>query len=196
MHYKITSDRSHFTYYIFTAFPNKLLSETTMENELFLNTINEFVNSIDLQFGIYLDACAGFREIREQTIRHQKQSIERMKTELPEKANMDYMDSVSHFYGVGDPNSKDNVVWHKTTQKEFKARRNFSNHTNPESAFPRTAWERERARLKAHLHTILSGIHSTSPHASSICHRSYATCNSVCNCCQRNCAALMAALSC
>lgn len=93
-----------------------------MNSDNFKNSVSEFIDTIDLQFGIYLDACSGFQQIREITIKHQLEFIDMLKVDDPDKANMDYLDSVGVFYGEGDPNDPKNVMWHKTTQKQFKER--------------------------------------------------------------------------
>jgi hypothetical protein len=93
-----------------------------MNTDKLKEAVAEFVDVVDFQFGIYLDSRAGFQEIHEKTIKHQSEFIEKLKVEDPEKANMEYMDSVLYFYGVGDPNDPSNILWHKVTQKQFKER--------------------------------------------------------------------------
>lgn len=93
-----------------------------MNTDKLKQAVAEFVDVVDFQFGIYLDSCAGFREIHESTKKIQLEFIEKLKVDDPKKANMEYMDSVFKFYGVGDPNDLQNVIWHKVTQKEFKER--------------------------------------------------------------------------
>jgi hypothetical protein len=93
-----------------------------MNFDNFNNVVSEFIDTIDLQFGIYLDASAGFQAIRERTIKHQLEFIEKLKEEDPDKANMEYLDSSSTFYGTGDPNDPKNIMWHATTHKQFKER--------------------------------------------------------------------------
>lgn len=93
-----------------------------MNNEQLRTEVSEFVDVVDFQFGIYLDSTAGFQEIHTQTIKRQYETIEMLKVDAPQKANMEYMDSVYHIYGVGNPNDPKNIIWHKATQKQFKER--------------------------------------------------------------------------
>lgn len=93
-----------------------------MNNEQLKAAVSEFVDVVDFQFGIYLDSCSGFQEIHKQTIRYQHEYIEKLKVDDPENANIEYMDSAYHFYGVGNPNDPKNIMWHKATQKQFKER--------------------------------------------------------------------------
>jgi len=99
-----------------------VIRKDDMDTNKLIEAVAEFVDAIDLQFGIYLDACAGFQEIHERTKKHQLEFIDKLKVEYPEKANMEYMDSALHLYGEGDPNDPQNIMWHKVTQKKFKER--------------------------------------------------------------------------
>lgn len=93
-----------------------------MNIDKFKEAVAEFVGMVDLQFGIYLDSCAGFQEVHERTKKHQLELIEKLKVDHHQKANMEYLDLSYHFYGVGDPIDPNNILWHKVTQKQLKER--------------------------------------------------------------------------
>lgn len=83
--------------------------------------VAEFLYVVDAVFGVYLDAITGFRLLAEKIEMAQGQMLADFKKTDPEKANVEYLDSVSFTYGKGDPNTTDAVLLHERTQGQVKA---------------------------------------------------------------------------
>lgn len=75
----------------------------------------EFAERLDLIYGLFLDAATGFEANAERLAKGQQESSRLV-------SNPAELDDLPHFYGKGDPNDPNNVMLHKTTQGEYKAR--------------------------------------------------------------------------
>jgi hypothetical protein len=87
-----------------------------------MDPLTEFEKIVDYIFGVYLDATTGFERLRTWFKENQGKSLEMLKESHPEFAGMEYLDTVSFTYGVGDPGAPGAIVLHKCTQREYKER--------------------------------------------------------------------------
>jgi hypothetical protein len=75
-----------------------------------MSPLEEFRKNIDEVYGVYLDSVRGFDLIVDD---HNKNNVNISDAELKKRRI---------FYGVGNPNSNDSYVLHKTTQYEYRER--------------------------------------------------------------------------
>ncbi|MCR9161924.1 MAG: hypothetical protein ACE37F_26070 [Nannocystaceae bacterium] len=80
-----------------------------------------FVEVVDNLYGVYLDAGLGFMAIAKQVCEGQ----DKVRGEFPPGTDLD---ALPQFIGRGSPNDAGNVMQHKTTQGQFKARNAKGGH--------------------------------------------------------------------
>ena len=88
-----------------------------------LNLFEEYINTVDEIYGIYLDSCLGFRHNLTQIDSAQQDSIKTL------KLTQEYLDRIPMIYGIGDPNLPNSFTLHECTQGDFK-KRNSENGKN------------------------------------------------------------------
>lgn len=94
------------------------------------NPIEEFRNVINDIYHVFLDSRIGFMKLREEFESSQQGTLEWFKGDYPELGNMEYLDSLLHTYGSGDPNDPASYAVNESTQGEYK-QRNAEGGANP-----------------------------------------------------------------
>ncbi len=80
------------------------------------DVIFEFFEQVDEIFGMYLDATMALKLMGVK--------INEMQVESSKELNfsIDYLDTLPHIYGEGDPNDPNSIILHESTQGEYKIR--------------------------------------------------------------------------
>ena len=87
-------------------------------------SIENFWATVDQVYGAYLDANAGLHFFSERIAQIQDQ------TATSSSISKEKLDSLTFFYGKGDPNKPDSIVQHRVTQGQLK----YRNRKNGENA--------------------------------------------------------------
>ncbi|MFV2045422.1 MAG: hypothetical protein ACC700_19595 [Anaerolineales bacterium] len=84
--------------------------------------LDEFMQTVDTVYGVYLDSTTGYKWAKERLEQAQQNSLEMFNKEKGEDWTLEDLDAKSMAYGRRDPNTSEAEVIHKGTQLQFKQR--------------------------------------------------------------------------
>ena len=86
--------------------------------------LDEFMQTVDMVYGVYLDSIAGYKWAKERVEQAQQDTLRRFK-EQGEDWTLKDLDAESMLIGRGAPNAPDAIVLHRGTQLQFKQRNSY-----------------------------------------------------------------------